>query len=139
MNRPAFLLCDDGVGCIFASLLKPSRFPLIASNASSRLFSPVLSKHQRHKMRSNERHPERRTYRCWRVKAHLRLDAAEQPQLLFLLLKHPSLPVFLQHFLLLLQTFSGGPGKVNQHDRSIGDTIKMLQLDSAKHHCLFKV
>ena len=41
VKLPCFLVCDDGVGCIFASLLKPSRLPLIASKASSRLFSPV--------------------------------------------------------------------------------------------------
>lgn len=46
------------------------------------------------------------------VEAHLGLDTAEQPQSLFLLLKLPSLPVFLQHFLLLLQVFSGGAGGV---------------------------
>lgn len=43
----------------------------------------------------------------WR-EAHLGFDTAEQPQLLFLLLKLSSFPVFLQHFLLLLQTFSKG-------------------------------
>lgn len=44
---PGFWVCDDGVGCIFASLLKPSRLPLIASKASSRLFSPVWAQHRR--------------------------------------------------------------------------------------------
>lgn len=44
---PGFLVCDDGVGCIFASLLKPSRLPLIASKASSRLFSPVWVQNNR--------------------------------------------------------------------------------------------
>lgn len=40
-NIPCFLVCDDWVGCILASLLKPSKLPLMASKASSRLFSPV--------------------------------------------------------------------------------------------------
>ncbi len=43
----------------------------------------------------------------WR-ETHLGFDAAEQPQLLFLLLKLSSFPVLLQHLLLLLQTFSEG-------------------------------
>lgn len=50
------------------------------------------------------------------VEPHLGLDAAEQPQPLFLLLKLPSLPVFLQHFLLVLQVFSGGAGRVKSWD-----------------------
>lgn len=33
--------CAAGVGCILASLEKPSKFPLMASKASSLLFSPV--------------------------------------------------------------------------------------------------
>ena len=43
----------------------------------------------------------------WR-ETHLGFDTAEQPQLLFLLLKLSSLPVLLQHLLLLLQTFPKG-------------------------------
>ncbi len=44
LDVPGFLDCEDGVGCILASLLNPSRFPLMASKASSRLFSPVCTK-----------------------------------------------------------------------------------------------
>lgn len=40
-DKPGFFGCDAGVGCILASLEKPSRFPLMASSASSLLFSPV--------------------------------------------------------------------------------------------------
>lgn len=39
--KPGFFGCVAGVGCILASLEKPSKFPLMASKASSLLFSPV--------------------------------------------------------------------------------------------------
>lgn len=111
---PGFLVCDDGVGCIFASLLKPSRLPLIASKASSRLFSPVCVHNNRGsraqkvtKMGSGKCHENSEINRTWRD-THLGFDTAEQPQLLFLLLKLSSFPVLLQHLLLLLQTFSKG-------------------------------
>lgn len=103
---PGFLVCDDGVGCIFASLLKPSRLPLIASKASSRLFSPVweqngkVSKSTLSYINEPRTHPKKTG--CGET--HLWFDTTEQPQLLFLFLKLSSFSVLLQHLLLLLQT-----------------------------------
>lgn len=55
--------------------------------------------------------------RMWR-ETHLGFDTAEQPQLLFLLLKLPSLPVLLQHLLLLLQTFPKGQQEYRHYGES---------------------
>lgn len=102
VKLPGFLVWDDGVGCIFASLLNPSKFPLIASKASSRLFSPVWSENQQ--FRSLQRQKQSKISTTCK-ETHLGFDAAQEPQLLFLLFKLPSFSVLLQHLLLLLQTF----------------------------------